>query len=150
MKNEELWENYDYNPLTGALYYRTQQGNRIKKGDKVGSISRQGYWITKIKGKQTRLNRMIWQWVTGREPSGVVDHINRNRLDDHWGNLRDVSNAFNVANNDSKGYGFYPYERGGQWVVQLSFDGKKTKKKFRTEEEARAFVREFRMSNSTY
>jgi hypothetical protein len=36
--------------------------------------------------------------MTGKMPSGIIDHINGNSLDDRWMNIRDTTYAINAQN----------------------------------------------------
>ena len=56
---------------------------------------RDGYAIAKINNKEVRMHRFILQ-IT--DPETVVDHINRNRLDNRRENLRPYSLIENANN----------------------------------------------------
>lgn len=43
-------------------------------------------------------HRLAFLLMTGAMPAGDVDHINGNRADNRWCNLRDVSRAVNMQN----------------------------------------------------
>ena len=63
-----------------------------------GSLDKYGYLILKIKGRQYKAHRVAFALHNGRWPAGVIDHINGNRSDNRIENLREVSQAQNVAN----------------------------------------------------
>lgn len=75
-----------------------------------------------------------WLYVTGRYPHGVVDHKNRNSLDNSFSNLRLVNQAINCKNkrmhknNTSgvNGVSWYDYKRSGKprWVVKACVNWK--------------------------
>lgn len=106
-------------------------------------ISDSGYvvWRGKKDGeKQTiRLHRLIAKPTNGL----VVDHINRNKLDNRRSNLRCVTQAVNLQNRsgieNAKGYYRSKSEISnvGKWVV----DYKGVCNTFRTEEDAQEAVR---------
>lgn len=58
---------------------------------------REGYAVSKIRDKEVRMHRMVLQET---DPDVIVDHINRNRLDNRRSNLRRY-NAIENANNRS-------------------------------------------------
>ena len=68
-----------YDPETGDLYKR------------VGHESSSGYTYIYLDGRQYPAHRVIWKMETGREPEGVIEHINGNLSDNRIENLRDVS-----------------------------------------------------------
>jgi hypothetical protein len=43
-------------------------------------------------------HRLAWLYVTGKEPSKQIDHLNGERDDNRWLNLRDVSHRANLEN----------------------------------------------------
>lgn len=66
-------------------------------------ISKEGsgfYPLTKINGETFRLH----QFLIGKQNNKVIDHINRNTLDNRKSNLRIVSLKINLQNNSAKGY----------------------------------------------
>ena len=77
----DLWEWYSFNPLTGEVFSR----RRNRKA--LGSLTRSGYLILgrAHHGSQLTIHRLVWKWITGNDPDGTIDHINRNRSDNrHW------------------------------------------------------------------
>ena len=82
-----------YNHLTGEII-------RLDRKKANGSIDKDGYLILKIKGFQFKSHRLAYVKYYNKIPNGVIDHINRNKLDNRIENLRDVSQAKNVLNKD--------------------------------------------------
>jgi len=56
---------------------------------------RDGYALTKMNGRETRMHRFI---MNETDPMIVIDHINRNRLDNTRGNLRRLDYLANANN----------------------------------------------------
>lgn len=75
-------------------------------------------------------HRLIWKLVTGDDPE-QVDHINGDRADNRWPNLRNVSNLENARNrkildrNTSGHTGVYREKRTQRWVAYINGNGKK-------------------------
>ena len=83
----ELWELFDYKPLTGELLWKRRSGVRTGV-DSAGSLDKDGYLVAT--GHDYLVHRLIWVWVTGSAPQNefTVDHKDRNRTNNSWNNLR--------------------------------------------------------------
>lgn len=58
-----------------------------------------GYWRVTINGKVYGVHRLLWEEANGPVPDGfVVDHIDRNPLNNDLSNLRAIPRGANVAN----------------------------------------------------
>lgn len=75
-----------------------------------------GYAVTSIAGKRIKLHHCIVGARQGKE----TDHINRNRLDNRFKNLRRISFADNRKNQEGKGY----RRRGMGWEAYIGLNGK--------------------------
>ena len=110
MNREELRERYDYHP-DGYLTYRYNQpgGGRAREGERVGSISQNGYVITKIGGKHQKVHQLIYIYHYN-QIIHQIDHINNDKTDNRIENLRDIPQRENCQNRlDSKMNGFHHY-----------------------------------------
>jgi len=95
---KELKSLFDYDPETGILLRRTNIGGN-QPGSPVGSLTSAGYLRVGIKGKQYKVHRIIWKIMTGDDPKDLdIDHINRNKTDNRFCNLRLVCRAKNKLN----------------------------------------------------
>lgn len=101
---ELLQEYFTYDKITGFVTLLKRTSQRTAAGSRVGSTSIGGYLKVSFQGKSYPLARVIWKLVTGLEPLGEIDHINRIRSDNSWGNLRDVTSQQNQLNRYAKGY----------------------------------------------
>lgn len=105
---ERLEELFSYSVVTGELYRKVQTAQRTKAGDVAGSVNKvDGYRRIVVDSQMYKASRLIWKLVTGEDPlDSYVDHIDGNRSNDSWHNLRLVTlrqNAWNVqAHRDSK------------------------------------------------
>lgn len=58
-----------------------------------------GYWRVTRNGKVYGVHRLLWEEANGPVPDGfVVDHIDRNPLNNDLSNLRAIPRGANVAN----------------------------------------------------
>jgi hypothetical protein len=63
----------------------------------LAAIGKLGYRTGRLLGKESKSHRVIWKLITGVDPL-EVDHINRDRADNRWSNLRAVTRSENVKN----------------------------------------------------
>lgn len=99
-------------------------------GNPVGWVSQAGYWTVKVEGRSVEAHRVLWELAYGEIPAGmVIDHINKNALDNSVGNLRIVSQAVNTRNrrrskaNSSGNTGVYYDEKRNRWQASWMEDG---------------------------
>ena len=86
----------DYNAETGKIVSKVQHG-RWHPGDTVGTLAG-GYLSIGIDGKLYRGHRIAWLLTTGSWPDKFIDHIDGDKLNNRWQNLREVTNAENMQN----------------------------------------------------
>jgi hypothetical protein len=91
----------------------------------------------RLHGNLYRAHRLVWRWVTGEDPGHLeLDHINSNRQDNRYQNLRLATRAQNMWNIASSGATkmpcgrYYSRIRVGDTPIYLGT--------FATENEARA------------
>jgi hypothetical protein len=115
---EQLREILHYDPETGAFTWRVRRGPTTPAGSTAGVINGMGYRRIRIGEPGTFAGgRLAWLYMTGEWPTELIDHINGNRSDDRWSNLRHASIAQNSTNTRRK----HPLPRG----VSLSKCGKR-------------------------
>jgi len=125
----ELWELFDYKPLTGELV-------RKSTGKVTGTLKPHKYVVCGI-GKSTfYCHRIIYSWVNGSIDLKDIDHIDRNKQNNRFWNLRQVTISQNNANRIFKGVSYV----GPRWRARISMGNRKIRHlgMFETEAEARA------------
>jgi len=133
----------DYDRATGALTWKESRG-RVSRGQEAGGIGGHGYKILHIDGKAYHAHRIAWLHVHGRLPPKHLDHIDGDRSNNRFENLREVSNAENQQNlkrarSHSKTGTLGVSIHKGRWRAQIVVSGKaKHLGRFATREEAAA------------
>lgn len=86
-----------YDHLTGVFTWNGVGPNQTK-GRVAGSKDRHGYLQTRIDHAIHFNHRLAWLYINGSFPSGVIDHIDGNPLNNRICNLRDVTRRVNQEN----------------------------------------------------
>lgn len=120
---------FKYDPETGTLTWKIDKVP-VKEDDVAGSVNGRGYRYVKIRPHSYRVCRIVWYLMTGEWPVGVIDHINGNKSDDRWVNLRECSQRQNMWNqkihshNTSGVPGVSFHKRNNSWRAYIISDGK--------------------------
>jgi len=88
-------ESFDINPITGKVYWAIDSGN-YHIGEKAGSSCSDRVSIVHNGFRMFRY-QLIFAYVNGYVPN-IIDHKDRNKLNDKINNLRDVNNSLNSFN----------------------------------------------------
>lgn len=78
-----------------------------------------GYKVIRVQGKTYRQHRLAF-YCMGLDPPAIVDHINGNRADNSWANLRGATKAQNQHNRKLS-------RNNKSGVKGVSFDSSKAK-----------------------
>ncbi len=97
MDSKSLRTFVHYDPDTGVFTRRKKWGPK-PAGSVIGGLSPQGYWQIGINGKTYPAHRLAWLYVTDVWPDGDIDHINQNRADNRFCNLRVATRSENLQN----------------------------------------------------
>lgn len=99
ISQERLRELLFYNPLSGSFTWRAKSSpfSRANLGAIAGFIN-YGYRVIKVGGKAYQAHRLAWLYMTGEWPKAEIDHINLNRADNRFNNLREATRSQNFAN----------------------------------------------------
>lgn len=95
-----------YDPATGEIRWRVSRGP-VRAGKIAGSVGLKGgrgslptvgYRRIQIDQREISASRACFALVTGEWPPEEIDHINRNKNDNRWANLRLSSRVDNARN----------------------------------------------------
>ena|ERR1700722_7780625 len=137
-KLEELKRLLSYNPETGQftwLVKRLSHAGKAKAGSIAGTLKTGvggGYIQIGCFQVIHRAHRLAYLFMTGEPvPKGFeIDHINGNRADNRWENLRVVTRKQNSMNhgkrsdNSSGSRGVYWLTQKKKWLAKIVIDSK--------------------------
>lgn len=91
-----------YDTSTGLFWWRVSPARPVKAGAVAGSIGKDGYRVIGIDGRVYLAHRLAFLYMTGAFPVAEVDHINGDRADNRWQNLRPATRAQNEHNKGAR------------------------------------------------
>ena len=92
------------------------------------AITDHGYITVSLNNKTYYAHRIIWKMQTGEDPS-IIDHIDHNRSNNAWSNLRNIQRKDHNKNlgrsikNKSGITGVYFNKSVKKWVAQCKVNG---------------------------
>jgi hypothetical protein len=148
---EDLRQLFRYSPATGALNWRKRSSKWFRDGEGRYTAERScrvwntqcagrpafsvdtstGYLRGSVVGRKAYAHRIIWAMQTGAWPAHEIDHLNGDRADNRWCNLRSVEKADNSKNqrlrstNGSGMMGVWQIRSTGRWRASIIVDGKR-------------------------
>lgn len=142
LSHEKLLSLLKYNPETGEFTWINGIKGKSKAGKVAGSRSK-NYIIIKINGIPYNAHRMACFYMTGSWPVECMDHIDRNKHNNKWSNLRQANRCENSRNrsapsNSSSGLlGVCKVSKSNLWRAVIKHNGKQIHLgRFKTLEEA--------------
>lgn len=100
----QLKQRVIYHPETGEFVWLKPNGTRLDQvGKRAGSLNHAGYIRITIEQKSYMAHRLAWLYMTGAHPENHVDHINMQKNDNRWINLRAATKSENGANSIPRG-----------------------------------------------
>lgn len=131
LTDERLREVLHYDPMTGDFTRLVGTARRVNVGDIAGSTNGQGYREIMIDRRRYLSHRLAWLYMTGRWPIAQIDHIDIDRANNRWANLREASRSQNQGNtrvpstNTSGFKGVSLDKESRKWRAQIRAGGKK-------------------------
>jgi len=150
MNYDEVRNLMTYDKATGICRWKERKGHKFFNtkyaGKTMGTVHKgYGYVCVKTNKKTYFLHRLIWLYMTGEMPK-VIDHINHDRSDNKWVNLRDVKSYANNSKNRSRfksnwtgysGVTFNKCYKKKPWCARIGIGNKRVYLgSFKTKEEA--------------
>ena len=125
-----LREVLDYNTTLGVWTWKTTLAFRGPAGSAAGYINNCGYRMIQVDDKMYQSSRLAFLYMEGDFPEKFVDHIDGNRSNDIWNNLRKCSNSQNqfnrgLPNNNTSGTkGVSWHKRKEKWIARICVNKK--------------------------
>ncbi len=110
-----------YNPVNGEWRWRIKPAQRILAGSIAGCVRPNGYRMIGFDNGFHQSSRLAFLVMTGSWPTKFIDHINRDRSDDRWANLREASAQQNQRNRPPlSGYKGVSLHRSGRFRARIN------------------------------
>lgn len=131
---DELRCRYDYDETSGILtkHHCPDLGQWNEARPSLGYKHHTGYWFLTIDGREYSFHRVVYAYVHGLWPDHEIDHINGDRSDNRFPNLRPASPLENARNagtrgDNSSGYKGVVWEgrNGGGWIARIQINGRR-------------------------
>ena len=129
LTQEQLKTQLHYDLATG-IFTRLIRARVANIGDVAGSLSGR-YLSIRLLGERYQAHRLAWLYVTGSMPKEHIDHINGNKLDNRFCNLREATSAQNSMNmgknsaNTSGIKGVTFHTKQNKWRASCRVNGKR-------------------------
>lgn len=150
LTQERLKQLLHYDPNTGVFISNI-------KHKPVGSLTDKGYVRLNLDKHLHMAHRIAWLYVTGGFPECEIDHIDGDRSNNEWSNLRLATRKQNMENTslfrtNSSGYrGVIWYRRNNKWGATAFHHGKRYfGGLFETPEQAAVVAKQLRDSLFTH
>lgn len=140
---EKLRSLLRYDPETGMLFWRERPSGlfklvrdanawnaRFALKEAFTQTSKWGYKVGLISGLPYRAHRVAWTIQTGAWPKNDIDHVNGNRPDNRFCNLREATRSENNRNTSARSKSTSQFlgvcwttERS-KWLVRAKINGR--------------------------
>jgi hypothetical protein len=129
---DRLAELLIYDSYSGDFVWRKSRSGQPKPGSRAGVLAPDGYIKITIDKHLYQAHRLAWFYMTGEWPEKEIDHIDLDKSNNSWVNLRPATHQQNMMNCRAKRRkkthknpikGVYP-TKGGKWLAKITFNGK--------------------------
>lgn len=129
LTHEYLLSRLSYDPETGVFLWlayasRPKQWHTRYAGKPAGSKNFDGHVVINLDGVSHYAHRLAWFYVTGEWPTTTVDHEDRDRSNNRWGNLREATPRQQRQNTEAR-VGVKGVRRvWNKWAAQIKHKGR--------------------------
>lgn len=127
LTQERLKEILQYNSETGEFSRHVPWKGTLKSG----CLNPAGYIVISVDYQLYQASRLAFLYMTGEFPTQFIDHINMDRSDNRWENLRECSKGENSQNTTVKRHNkcgvknVYWSNRDKKWVAEIRSAGRR-------------------------
>ena len=113
-----------YDPKTGIFTWLVTCGH-VAAGSKAGTLGSDHYTSIMVNYKHYKAHRLAWLYMTGKFPKDEIDHVNHDKVDNRFSNLREVNHSQNQRNrsmskNNSSGHTGVSFRSNAEkWCVHI-------------------------------
>ncbi|MBC3948337.1 HNH endonuclease [Pseudomonas folii] len=144
---ETVKEALRYSPVVGVFEWR-KAGRRVRVGGLAGAVVKStGYVRIVLAGKPYPAHRLAWLYMTGEWPAQDIDHIDGDRSNNAWNNLREANantNGWNkkvLKTNKAGIKGLTQHKETGRWQARFEANSVVWSAMFATKSEAEKEMR---------
>lgn len=119
-----------YDPDTGVLTWKVDGATHQQAGSVAGYRQLRGYVVVGFGYRLWAAHRLAWLIVTGEWPVGEIDHVDTDKSNNRWANLRDVPKSLNQANvparrSNTSGFKGVSWNKSNRrWGAAIQKDGR--------------------------
>ena len=135
----------DYDPASGRLTWRARSADTFPSSTSLRivrnwnsrfagqpaftTVGANGYRVGNLGGKVLYAHRVVWAWMHGTWPVDEIDHLDGDRANNAWANLRAATPSMNRRNQgrsrrNTSGYTGVTYcQKTDKWVAQMTVGG---------------------------
>ena len=150
---DRLKELIHYDPETGIFKWVRNPLARVREdrkpvSSKANTISSSGYLIIQVAGKRWQAHRLAWYYMTCKSPPEFIDHIDGDKLNNKFSNLREATRSDNQCNSKKQTRVFVKGVRvlkSGDFEARVAKHGKTYRKQSASLEEVTTWLQSKRL-----